>query len=76
VLVHSIMSDGRVTHSPGLYKAWVSLQGYLLNLLNKMFYWLSQVELLGFAHRNQSAAKINQRARERTTHAFQVYRRS
>jgi hypothetical protein len=30
VLVYSILNHGRVTHRPGLYKAWVSLQGYLL----------------------------------------------
>jgi hypothetical protein len=28
--VYSILSHGRVTHCPGLYKAGVSLQGYLL----------------------------------------------
>jgi hypothetical protein len=28
--VYSILNHGRVTHRPGLYKAWVSLQGYLL----------------------------------------------
>jgi hypothetical protein len=30
VLVYSILNHGRVTHRPGLYKAGVSLQGYLL----------------------------------------------